>query len=142
MTDASAAPYARPLPDPTPTSQPFWDAAKQHRLVLQRSKKTGAYIYYPRSVSPFGPDDELEWTEVSGHGIVYSFTIARRPTAPQWADAVPYAIAIVELEEGPHLTANIIDCPVDDVRIGMPVVAAFVDVTPDVTLVQFRPRLA
>jgi len=131
--------YTRPLPEPNAVSQPFWDAAKEHRLVLQRSKKTGRYVYYPRAVSPFGVNDELAWTTVSGRGTVYSYTIARRPTAPQWAADVPYVIAIVRLEEGPHLTTNIVDCDPESVRIGMQVVATFADVTPDITLVQFRP---
>jgi len=146
MTDAEstpppapAAPYTRPLPAPSAVSQPFWDAAQGHRLVIQRSKKTGKYVFYPRLVSPFGTDDELEWTEVSGRGTVYSYTVARRPTAPQWAAEGPYVIAIVELGEGPHMTANIIGCDPDSVRCGMTVEAAFVDVTPEVTLVQFRP---
>jgi uncharacterized OB-fold protein len=131
--------YAKPLPEPTPVSQPFWDAAREHKLVLQRSKKTGRFVYYPRSVSPFGPDDELEWTGVSGRGTVYSYTVARRPTAPQWANEGPLIIVIVQLAEGPHLTANLLGCAPEDVRIGMSVVASFEDVTPEVTLVQFRP---
>lgn len=139
--DASTTtrPYTRPLPEPNAVSQPFWDAAKEHRLVLQRSKKTGRYVYYPRAVSPFGANDELTWTPVSGRGIVCSFTIARRPTAPQWAEDGPYVIAIVRLEEGPHLTTNIVGCDPDAVRIGMQVVAEFADVTAEVTLVHFRP---
>ncbi len=139
MTEPAAAAYLKPLPEPTPATKPFWDAAREHRLLLQRSKQTGQFLYYPREVSPFGPQDELEWAEVSGRGSVYSFTVARRPTAPQWADDVPYVIAIVELEEGPHLTANIVGCPPGAVFIGQPVVASFEDVTPEVTLVQFRP---
>lgn len=135
-----AAAYMKPLPEPTAVSLPFWDAAKEHRLVLQRSKKTGKYLYYPRAVSPWGPGDELEWGEVSGRGKVFSYTIAWRPTAPQWANDVPYVIAIVELDEGPRMTANIIGCAPEDVRIGMLVVASFEDVTPEVTLVQFRPE--
>ena len=140
--EAAFTPYDKPLPEPTAVSQPFWDAAKEHRLVLQRSKKTGKFVYYPRSVSPFGPNDELEWQEVSGRGRVYAYTVARRPTAPQWANDGPYVIAIVELEEGPHLTANILGCAPDEVRIGMAVMASFEDVTAEVTLVQFRPVLS
>ena len=131
--------YAKPLPEPTIATQPFWDAAREHRLLLQRSQKTGALVYYPRGLSPFGADDSLDWVEASGRGTVYAFTIARRPTAPQWSADCPYVIAIVQLEEGPRLTANILGCAVDDVRIGMPVVVRFEDVTPEVTLVQFEP---
>ncbi|MBI2764751.1 MAG: Zn-ribbon domain-containing OB-fold protein [Chloroflexi bacterium] len=139
---ATAKPYTKPLPEPTPASQPFWDAAREHRLVIQRSKQTGKYVFYPRVVSPYGAADELEWAEVSGRGTVYSYTVARRATGPQWSGEEPYVIAIVQLEEGPQMTTNIIGCPPDAVRIGMPVVAAFEDVTPDVTLVMFRPAAA
>ncbi|MGH2632228.1 MAG: Zn-ribbon domain-containing OB-fold protein [Tepidiformaceae bacterium] len=139
--DASTTirPYSKPLPEPNAVSQPLWDAAREHRLVLQRSKKTGRYVYYPRAVSPFGANDDLTWAPVSGRGTVYSYTVARRPTAPQWAEDGPYVIAIVRLEEGPHLTTNIVGCDPDAVRIGMQVVADFADVTAEVTLVHFRP---
>lgn len=131
--------YARPLPEPTEVTQPFWDGLKAHKLVLQRSRKARRAIYYPRSVSPFGPKDELTWKECSGLGSVYSFTVARRPTAPQWADAGDYVIAIVEIEEGARITANVVNCDPGSVRIGMRVRAVFQDVTPEVTLLQFEP---
>jgi uncharacterized OB-fold protein len=134
-----AQPYTKPLPEPTEVSRPFWQAAKEHRLLIQRSVKTGKYVFYPRAVSPFGAGDELEWVEAAGRGTVYSFTVARRPTAPQWAADGPYVIAIVELEEGVHMTANIVDCAPEDVRVGMPVVVTYQDVTLEVTLPQFRP---
>lgn len=137
---AEAVPYTKPLPDPTAASKPFWDAAREHRLLIQRSKKTGKAVFYPRLVSPFGPDDELEWLEASGHGTVYSYTVAHRPTAPQWAADPPYVIAIVELDEGAHMTTNIVGCDPGAVQIGMRVVAVYDDVTPDVTLVKFRPE--
>ena len=138
--DATSPPYMKPLPEPTDVSRPFWEAAKRHQLLIQRSKQTGKYVFYPRAVSPFAPGDSLEWVEVSGRASVYSYTVARRATAPQWSGDEPYVIAIVELEEGPHMTANILGCPPGDVRIGMPLMASFEDVTPEVTLVQFRPR--
>jgi len=140
MSDQTAVPaYNKPLPEPNTTSLPFWEGAREHRLRIQRSKKTGRHVFYPRNVSPFGAGDELDWVDASGRGIVYAFTVARRPTAPQWAQDVPYVIAIVALEEGPHLTTNIVGCPPEEVTIGMPVVAVFEDVTPEVTLVKFGP---
>jgi uncharacterized OB-fold protein len=137
--EPQAAAYTKPLPEPTAVTRPFWEAAREHRLLIQRSKKSGRHVFYPRAVSPFGPDDELEWVEATGRGTVYSYTVARRPTAPQWANDAPYVIAIVELEEGVHLTTNIVGCEPGAVRVGMPVVVAFDDVTPEVTLVKFRP---
>ncbi len=138
-TGPSTAPYMKPLPEPSPVTQPFWDAAREGRLLIQRSKKTGKAVFYPRSISPFGPNDELEWFEASGRGTVYTYTVARRPVAPQWANDPPLVIAIVELEEGPHMTTNLVECDPDDVRIGMPVTVVFEAVTPEVTLVKFRP---
>jgi uncharacterized OB-fold protein len=131
--------YNKPLPRITAVSRPFWEAAREHRLLVQRSQKTGRYVFYPRAVSPFGADDALDWVEVSGRGIVYTFSVTHQPTGAAWAGDVPYAIAVVQLEEGVHMTANIVDCDPERIYIGMPVEVRFVDVTPDVTLVQFGP---
>jgi uncharacterized protein len=129
--------YVKPLPKPSPTSRPFWDAAKRHELQLQRCGGCGAFIYYPRPRCPQCMSDDLKWERVSGRGTVYSYTIVRRASTRSFADA-PYVLAIVELAEGPHLTTNII-APAESVKIGMPVVVAFDDVTPDHTLVKFKP---
>ena len=139
---APAKPYTKPLPEPTAATRPFWEGARNHKLMLQRSAKTGKYLFYPRAVSPFATDDTLEWVEASGRGTVYSYTIARRPTAPQWAEDGPYAIAIIALEEGPHMTANVVECDVESVKIGMPVVATYVQANDEITLVQFKPAPA
>jgi uncharacterized OB-fold protein len=69
---------------------------------------------------------------------VFTYTVARRPTHPAFAERVPYVIAVVELAEGPKLTTNIVEIDPDDVTIGLAVEAAFEDVG-DVTLVNFRP---
>jgi len=131
--------WAGPIPRPSAVSQPYWDGAKQHRLVIQRSQKTGAYVFYPRAVSPFGADDTLEWVEVSGRGHVHACAIARTPTAAHLGVDGPYVIAIVQLEEGPHMTANIIDCDPETIHPGTPVEAAYIPITEEITLVQFRP---
>jgi hypothetical protein len=68
--------------------------------------------------------------------------VARRPTHPAFADRVPYVIAIVELEEGPHLTTNIVDCDPNSVRIDMTVQVSFEDVDEETSLVTFRPAPA
>jgi len=75
---------------------------------------------------------------MTGRGTVFTYTVARRPTHPGLADRVPYVIAIVELEEGPKLTTNLIDIDPSDVEIGLSVQVTFDDVG-DTTLVQFRP---
>lgn len=129
----------RPVPEPTPLSQPFWEAASRHEVRIQRCKNCAKHIFYPRFNCPNCGSRDLEWVTASGKGIVYTFTVARRPTHPAFADRVPYVIAIVELEEGVHMTTNIVDCDPDEVRVGMEVEAAFEDVSDDVSLVVFRP---
>ena len=132
--------YNKPLPHPNEVSQPFWDAAKRHELQIQRCNACGTYIFYPREACPECLAADLIWIPVSGKGKLYSYTIAQAPTHPAFADDVPYVIAIVELEEGPHITTNLVSCPPDQVAIGMPVVASFEDVNAEMTLVKFRPE--
>lgn len=137
MTTQQARP--KPLPLPTPITQPFWDAAKQHRLSLQYCTSCGRYVFYPRAICPYCGASELEWRDASGRGTVYSFTIARRPTARSFEPDVPYVIAIVELEEGPHMMTNVVGCAPEEVRIGMAVEATFEEASDEITLVKFRP---
>ena len=129
----------RPLPRPTALSQPFWDAARQHELHVQRCTACGTHVFYPRYNCTSCGSRGLDWVRASGRATVYTFTVARRPTHQAFADKTPYVIAIVELDEGPRLTTNIIGCEPDDVRIGMPVEASFEDTDDEVTLVTFRP---
>jgi uncharacterized OB-fold protein len=129
--------YEKPLPKPTETSLPFWDAAKQHRLQLQQCGGCKAFIYYPRDRCPNCLSDQLEWKPVSGKGKVYSYTTVRRASTRSFADK-PYVLAIVELDEGVKLTTNIEATP-ESIKIGMPVTVFFDDVTPERTLVKFKP---
>jgi uncharacterized OB-fold protein len=129
--------YIKPLPKPTETSRPFWEAAKQHQLKLQYCGGCRAYIYYPRDRCPQCLSDNLEWRSVSGKGKVYSYTIVRRASTRSFADK-PYVLAIVELDEGVRMTTNI-EAPSESIKIGMPVTVYFDDVTPERTLVKFKP---
>ncbi len=129
--------YLKPVPTPSKISAPFWAAARRHKLVLQRCERCRAFIYYPRPRCPECLDDRLTWEEATGRGTVYSFTVVRRAASRAFSDA-PYILAIVELEEGPHITTNILAAP-EAVRIGMKVTAYFDDVTPECTLVKFKP---
>jgi uncharacterized OB-fold protein len=128
----------RPLPTPTPLSAPFWDAARRHELRVQRCRSCGSHLFYPRYLCTTCGSEDLEWVQVSGRGTVFTYTIAHRPTHPAFADQVPYVIAVVELDEGPKLTSNIVGANPRSVTIGMPVEATFEDLD-DVTLVHFRP---
>jgi len=80
-----------------------------------------------------------EWVKASGRGKVYSWMVAFQPFHPAFFGDVPYAVVMVELEEGVRLTANMVDCKPDDLYIGMPVEVVFDDVTEEITLPKFRP---
>lgn len=129
--------YHKPLPKPSPASAPYWDAARRHELKLQKCGGCGAFIYYPRPQCPDCMSENLEWRPVSGRGKLYSYTVVRRASSRSFADG-PYVLAIVELDEGPRMTTNLI-APPEQIKIGMPVTVAFDDVTPEHTLVKFKP---
>ena len=128
----------RPLPTPSSFTKPFWEATKQGTLLVQRCAKCRTWQYYPRPVCMRCMSRELEWREASGKGTIYSFTITRMPPEG-FEDWKPYAIASVELPEGTRVMAHILNCPLEELRIGMKVRAAFEKLTDDVTLLQFEP---
>jgi uncharacterized OB-fold protein len=127
----------RPLPWVNPTTRPFFEAAREQRLVLQRCPRDG-FFFYPRNRCPSCLGDDWSWQDASGRGRVHSFTIDRVGHVPALRRFAPYAVAIVELEEGPRMTARLVDCEVDAVKVGLPVVASYEDVE-GTTLVHFTP---
>ncbi|MBN9440464.1 Zn-ribbon domain-containing OB-fold protein [Bosea sp. (in: a-proteobacteria)] len=133
MTDT----YEKPRPVIDPGSEPFWSAAKQHRLSIPRCKACNQHHFYPRELCPHCHSDELEWTDASGRGEIYSYTIARKPAGPAFAADVPYVVAMIALDEGPRMLTNIITADVDSVRIGDRVRVKFDDVAADLTLPKF-----
>ena len=129
----------RPLPRPVPASRPFFDAAREHRLVLQRCPRDG-FFYYPRTHCPACLGTDWAWEEVSGRGRVHAFTVDRVGHDRAQLPRIPLVIAAIELEEGPRMTSNVVGCDPDGVHVGMAVEATYEDVE-DVTLVHFRPSL-
>lgn len=131
---------AKPLPMPTPTSRPYWDGLRAHQVRMQGCTACERFVFYPRSNCPFCLSPDLEWRTVSGEGTVYTFTIARRPTAPQFADEVPQKIAVIELPEGVRLTATLVNIEPDQIKIGMPVKPVFDDIEgTEITLLRYEP---
>ena len=90
-----------------PLSAPLWEAAREHRLLLQRCDACGAHQHYPRPFCLACESDALSWVEARGTGTVYSQATVHVPLHPELSP--PYVIAVVELDEGPRLTTNIVD---------------------------------
>ena len=99
----------RPLPIPTPNSEPFWDGLANHQVMLQQCDDCDAWVFYPRSHCSGCLSPNLTWKQVSGNGTLYSFTVARRPTAPQFVDEIPQLIVVVELSEGVRLNSVMVN---------------------------------
>ncbi|HUI02916.1 MAG TPA: Zn-ribbon domain-containing OB-fold protein, partial [Acidimicrobiales bacterium] len=117
-------PKPRPAPVPDADSEPYWSAAHEGRLVLQRCQRCGTPQLYGRDRCRAcrGP---VVWEEACGRGSVYSFTVIRQNYARPFRDQIPYVVALVDLEEGPRLMTNVVGCAPEDVRIGMAVRATF-----------------
>jgi uncharacterized OB-fold protein len=136
VSDASKA--AKPVPEIEPAMAPFFAAAKEHRLMVQRCGSCGALRFPARELCSACLSTDAAWVPVSGRGEVFSFNVMHQVYHPGFAAEVPYAVVIVALAEGPKLTSSLVDCPPDQIRIGMPVEAVFEDVSPTVTLPKFR----
>jgi hypothetical protein len=120
---------------------PFWDAARDHRLVVPRCTACGTYRFPPSAFCFRCQGQAVEWVEQSGRGVCFSYTVAWHPLLPEVHESVPYIPAVVELPDtgGVRLIANLVDVRPSEVRIGMDLELVWRDVHPDVTLATFRP---
>jgi uncharacterized OB-fold protein len=130
----------KPMPEPTPVTEPFWNALREHKIRIQYSPSSDRYVFYPRVLAPRTLADDLEWREISGEGTLYTFTVADRPTAPPWVDSVPQLLAIVEWDEGPRLSTEMVNVDPSELRVGMRVKPVFCDYPDnDITLLRYEP---
>lgn len=131
--------YDKPLPVINEDNKPYWEYCKKHELRMQKCSSCG-HIRFPVSIiCPRCHSLEAEWTKLSGKGKVYSYVIYRMAYHPAYKNDIPYAVAIIELEEGPRMESNVTGCKPDDIKIDMPVEVYFDDVTADVSLPKFKP---
>ncbi len=119
-------------PPVSPETKPFWDAAAAGKLLFKKCAACGEPHFYPRAQCPFCFSDKTEWVEASGDGTIYTYSVMRR--AP-----VPYAIAYVTLAEGPTMMTNIVDCDLDQVRVGQKVRLVFKPSDGGPPVPMFRP---
>jgi uncharacterized OB-fold protein len=127
-----------PLPQPGLDNAPFYQAARRGELRFQRCGDCGAFRHYPRPICPACQSTAYTWQLSSGRGVVYTWTIVHGPTLPAFQDQLPYNVVDVLLDEGVHFQSQVLDCPPEEIRAGMPVQVVFVPVSEDITLVKFR----
>lgn len=129
---------SKPMPLPDEASKPFYDGARQGKLMLMRCTACRTPRFPSRESCDECLSPEYEWYEASGRGTVRTFGVMHQRYHPGFADELPYVIAIVELDEGPRLPANLRGVSNADVRVGMPVVVEF-EQYDDVAIPRFRP---
>jgi uncharacterized OB-fold protein len=128
-----------PRPSEGTASAPFWDATRARRLVVQRCAACAGYVWYPRAVCPACLSEDLAWVDVEGVGRVYSVSVHYRAPSAELADAVPYAVALVDLDEGPRLLSNVVGCDPEAVAIGDRVRAVWAPLPDGRHLLRFEP---
>jgi len=129
---------ARARPVPTPETQHYWDGAKRGELLLQRCEECSKTYFPPRPFCPACGSRKVSVVKASGKATLYSYVINHR-AAPGFT--APYAIAVVELAEGPRLMTNIVDCPQtpEALQLDMALEVTFAALDDTITLPVFRP---
>lgn len=130
-----------PIPEITDQTRPFWAAAREGRLVMQKCTSCGTVSFPPKPWCIECGSRDTPWTDVGPGGSVYSYTISRSVAMnwPDWEDQLPVILCLVDVDAGARMYAQIIDCPPERVKIGMRVSARFVALTDEITIPKFAP---
>lgn len=128
--------HSIPVAPPIWENVGFWEAAREHKLVFQRCKECGAWAHPPRPSCPKCRSLEKEWAPSKGKGTISSWVTYRESPHPGFK--APYAVVLVELDEGVRLVSNMVDTKAEEISIGMPVEVVFDDVAEGLTLPKFR----
>ena len=110
---------SRPIPVPDLVTAPYWQHIGEGRFALPRCESCGRHHFYPRGACPYCGSTRIAWAEASGRGEVYSFSVVHRAPGPAFKDDVPYVVAIVKTDEGPHLLSRVTGVAPEAVKIGM-----------------------
>jgi len=132
-------PDSMPPPMADATTLPWWNAAAEHRLVVQRCASCGHTRHPPAPICPECRSADSDWKEVSGRGDVYSYTLVHRPIAAD--QTLPFVVAVIELEGsgGLRMISNVVGVNPEEVEIGMPVELVWEDMSEDLAVPRFRP---
>jgi hypothetical protein len=128
----------KPSPVVNSWAQPFWDAARQERLVVQKCSDCDQHIFYPRMACPHCFSDHLDWVTVAGKGTIYSYTVVENNPPSAFLGDLPYVVAIIRLEEGVRMLANIVQCDPGELTCDLPVEVIFEKLNDEFTLPKFR----
>lgn len=132
-------PDGMPQPLADAITLPFWKAAAEHRLVVQRCAACGRTRLPPAPICAACRSDAADWLEVTGRGELYTYTVVHRPIAA--GQTLPFVIAVIALEGsgGLRLISNLVDCAPEEIAIGMPVELVWEQMSADLAVPRFRP---
>ena len=121
-------------------SEPYWEYLRKKDLHLQKCGNCGQ-IYFPPCVGCHycGSYNNYEWVPVQAKGQIYSWIVIVQPIAPILKDDVPFAVALVKLDDGPRIAGRIVDCPSDEIYVDMRVDGKYEVIDENLTLLNFKP---
>ena len=128
----------RPLPTITLDSAEYWASTQAHTTKMQQCSACGAFRFYPTPICGECGSTDFRWERIAGTGTVYTYTVLHRLAGPAFESESPTILVLVSLDEGPTMMAALVDCPPDEVAIGMPVRMGYRDLTDEITLPVFR----
>jgi hypothetical protein len=130
----------KPLPRPNEDTAPYWEAAHRGELRMQQCLDCGFVRFPPSLLCARCLSEKSDWVTLSGRGTVFSWIVVHQSQHPAFNADTPYNVTIVELEEGPRLHTQLVECTNDQIHIGMAVEVVFAKINDEVTLPKFRPR--
>ncbi|WP_037491973.1 Zn-ribbon domain-containing OB-fold protein [Sphingobium indicum] len=132
--------YPYLLPQADVLTKPFWDALREHKLAIQECGACGKLRHPPIGVCPECGSEAIAWRVMNGRGTLYSYIVVHQTALPNWRGSVPYNIVMVALDEAPDikLYGNVVDFDDAQLKVGLPVVASYDDVTSEDTILRWR----
>jgi acyl dehydratase/uncharacterized OB-fold protein len=118
----------KPMPLATEISAPFWEGLKARNLLVQQCNACEQWLFYPRRHCPACLAHDLSWRAVEGGATLYSYTVTRIATLPDFADEMPQKLAVVELDQGVRINTNLVGLGEDEIHIGMRLQPVFAEV--------------
>jgi len=128
----------KPVPAVTPELRPFFEAARAEKLVVQRCAGCGRRRFPPRDICSHCLGREADWVASSGRGKIVTWNVMHQVYHPGFADEAPYAVVLVELDDGARMISNVVDCPLERLAVGLPVEVTFEKLSDEVSLPKFR----
>ena len=138
MSEQASQSYWKPLPSLEGTSGEFYGFCKNRELRFQGCTGCGKWRHVPRDMCAECGSWDWEWAKSNGRGKLFTWTVVTLAMYPAFAEEVPYAVALIEMEEGPRIVSRIVDVAPEDLYMDMPLEVIFEAVTDEVTLPKFR----